>query len=311
MDLNRVSRYLADNARVAGVTMLGPAFLPWLLVFDSNWRRWAAWSPLIVAVAVSIGTSPSLAGVIGLAALLCALCVRPAERFSGDFTLFLVAGSVLLDFSTGRPAGLFKNALSAGEALSLFAVARNSPWLAFVAGFTGSRTPLLIAALSPHGRFTLRPQLYLMVGGAVVLGLLAWAGLHGFERFTPGAVATAGELRGETYSNPGGLFGSGYGAYQGQRPHNVFISLWAQMGLLSVPVWLTVAWHARRLPWRLFLPLIPPAFLNDWIVSTPGGLLCVSLYIALAYEKQRRPDRRKKPQSDQSPTIGADLAGVL
>jgi hypothetical protein len=250
-------------------------------------------------MSVSIGLSPTVQGGLGLAAVLASLSGRLRERFFLKTGFLILAALVLADFSNSRPDGLFKNALSAGEALSLFAVATGNPILAFAGGFTGSRATLAVTGIAGvmvvifgfPSQMKIRRRAGLMVLAGTVAGLGAWAAINGIERFTPGAIETAGELRAETYHNPGGLFGSGFGAYQGQRPHNVFISLWAQMGVLSVPVWVTIAWHARRADWRLFPALLPSAFLNDWIVSAPSGIMAVGLYIALMDENQERPEQ--------------------
>ena len=274
------AQLVKDFARGLSPTMLASGTIAPILFGVPDFKRWAAWSPLLLAVAVSIATSPTVQGLIALLAALAWLSGDPERPVFLKIGVFVAAGLVLLDFSSERPAGIYTNALSAAEVLGLMAAASGSATLAFVSGFTGSRASVAIAMLAVP-RLWARPGVALALVVMAGAGLVVWGYLHGYDRFTGEAIAQAGELRAATYSNPGGLFGSGFGAYEGQRPHNVFISLWAQMGILSVPVWATVAYHLRRADWRVLLPLAPAALLDDWIVSTAAGICCLGVYFAL------------------------------
>jgi hypothetical protein len=87
-----------------------------------------------------------------------------------------------------------------------------------------------------------------------------------------------------------GWFGTGFGAFpEYQRPHNAFLSLWAQAGILTIPILAAPVWYARKVGLRHLAALAPALILADWLFSTPGGIAALAVYGRLAQEKQLRP----------------------
>lgn len=286
------------------VTLVAPAVI-WPHFIHADWRKALPWLPALIPAGIAAVRGQSFEGAFAFI-VLTALIVGPRPRLNrwSAAAVLALALLILLDFGPDRPRGfLFKNAMTAGQAMAFFTILLDWPWLAAVAGFTGTRSTLFILAwaLCPSWR-------YFVALAAAVFGLLIWALLAKtgnapaggivFDRLdVAGSTTLRGSLNAEWWQ---GWLGSGYGSFpELQRPHNAVLSLWAQAGSLTIPILLTALWHARRMHILDVLPLLPALWFADWLFSTAGGIGMLGVYVALAQEKRARPDDEAEAVGDE------------
>lgn len=281
---------------VLSATLLAPALL-WTGFLRPDWRRALQWAPALAAAAITVIHGWSFEGAFALIVLTAVIVgPRPRKNRWAVAAILALAVLVVLDFDADRPRGfIFKNALTAAHALALFTILFDWPWMAAVAGFTGTRTPLMILA------WDIRPSWrYFAALFAYVVGLGAWFLIHGVtdERVDVAqAAAWRGGLNAEWWQ---GWLGSGFGNFPGtQRPHNAFLALWAQSGVLTIPILLTAAWHARKVHPLALLPLVPSLWYSDWLFSTAGGIGMIAVYIAFAQERRPWPGYQRAAVVDK------------
>jgi hypothetical protein len=268
-----------------------------------------------LAIALPLLWSAHWEGVAAGAVVTGAAVVIPrqtARAVSGLYIgLMLVAVSVLFNVLSDRPSGIFQNSLAASHVLSLAAVAVGLPWLLLFAGLTGSITPFGTLAMSAH-MFRPWPGRFIMAAVSLAIGALIFTALPNTDsQITPAAVARdissrIETLRGELpdVEEPAGRawkpWGYGYGNYHREtglrNPHNAVLSLWWQLGLLSLPVFAGAGWLAwKHLSWRYALPLVPALMTDDFLVSYPAGVMAMAMYFALLRARSLPQDELVRP----------------
>jgi hypothetical protein len=293
-----------------GTTIFAPVLIPTSLVFAIKQRHWKMpiWIfPVVIPILISTIINGKIEGYFIFVAIIFGGMWLPVigknRAFYHGLTIGITLLSVFTLFDTYyRPDGLFKNALAGGQITSLVYIGSSGNiLLPFIAGYTASRTPLLMLLAS----YFVLPKWFYVLGIALfALGFSLQAYKTQQEhptlknrfslteikkeqiRRTEINTATIEPLPGDYPVRTFRPFGYGIANYKHslgiQRPHMAILSLWWQTGLLSIPVMLTLLWLAlRKLGWQATLPLMPALMLDDFLVADVSGVIALMFYVTL------------------------------
>ena len=288
--------FLAATGTVLGFTHIWPAGI-FILVGLLLWKRYFIWwnKWLVAASGIilisSIWSDDPVSGALYFITLnvLYAVWKSPIDkRKLFRWGMILTLGIAMLAqieitwFGDIRPEALSKDASILGLSGMSFA----SP----LAGFSGSRTA--VAGIWLFAILTLRWTPFIL---AIVATLaLFYAALfvpESVQRFTIEAVQHADSLRDTISVSPveAPWYGFGYHSYNfetgAQRPHNIFILSWYELGLLSIPFWTFVLFSIKlaAIPWRIIAIFIPVGLLTDEFFARPEGLFVIFSLGLMAY----------------------------
>ncbi len=291
-----------------GTTIVAPALLPASLIYIL-WKRELKWPvfawPLLLSFLISTAINGQIEGLFITFAIFTGIIILPNfyKNYSFVngliFSITIISIFIFIDLNIIRPHGMFKNGLSASQVATLTFVGSSGGFvLPFIAGITLSRTPLLILVSS---YFILSKKIIFI---SIIIFLLGFFiqnyALHNTDSFggkpsritniTQDLQSREATITG-TENREFKLWGYGLSNYVNtlgvQRPHNAVLSLWWQMGLLSIPVFLNVLWLAyRHLKWKDALPLVPPLMLGDFLVADISGVVMLMFYITFLKHRQ-------------------------
>lgn len=291
-----------------GTTIVAPALLPASL-FYILWKQELKWPifawPLIISILISTTINGKIEGLFIALAIFTGIIILPNLYKNYSFVNGLIFGITIIsififfDLNVTRPHGMFKNGLAASQVATLTFVSSSGGFiLPFIAGLTLSRTPILILISS---YFILSKKVIFI---SLILFLLGFI----LQNHTLHNTDTLGRKNSRitnivedikqreltiigTENREFQLWGYGLSNYVNtlgvQRPHNALLSLWWQMGLLSIPIFLNVLWLAyRHLNWKDVLPLGPPLMLGDFLVADISGVVMLMFYITFLKHRQ-------------------------
>lgn len=286
-DESRNTVFLAATGIVLGFTHFWAAGVS-ILVVLFLWRKWFVyWNEWIlgatgIVLVSSIWSSDPVAGVLFFISVnvLYAFWKSPVDKellFTGIVIGIMFLASLayleIVILHDPRPETfLVKDA----SLLGLIGMSGISP----LAGIAGSRTAVAgiwIFALLTGKRF----GFILAVAASVMLFTPTIIGLDNSSRFTIQGIEQSDSLRDEISTSPTDVpwYGYGFHSYvletESQRPHNIFILSWYELGIFSIPFWILLLFALPippKFPFRFVAIVIPVGLMTDEFFSRPEGL---------------------------------------
>ena len=224
----------------------------------------------------------------------------------------MIAGLVQLTYfpDHSRADGWHFNASSYGQSGFMLA-AGPFGWLgAIILGMSMARIPMLALALLGFLRWNRQGFIY---GGVTLVVVLMMTTNFGNERFSVSSVEVAIDRQRQTLEGIGSakisstsvcgpirerewqLLGYGYHGYCAstglQRPHNVFVLSWWELGILAVPFWWFVVFGLASIRSRLVVALFPLIWFAEDLYSRPEGLWMIAGFLMIHGLVTRSPNR--------------------
>jgi hypothetical protein len=207
---------------------------------------------------------------------------------------------LLATITVHRPPGLSENASqvsSTGLVLWMVSPLAGAGWFAVAGaalhmGIGLGRTALLAAGI--FTLFALSKYRIAAFGAVLALAVLASVLQGDLARLIPGSDRMQGsvEIREAQFTDHGAEYtratGMGWGSYLAttgeDRPHNVVLLAWYELGVLSlIPAGvLTWAVWRRRVPWMMLAPLVALGMLTEELTGRPEGAYMLAT-VAVAY----------------------------
>ena len=291
--------FLADLFLVLFVTYRGKEHFRW------------HWIPASVAgiLALSAIWSPDpAAGLMAAVRIICLYSLLASAKFSWRPVMLVMAVHLGIVFwqigFTGRPYGLTTNASQLGQISMVLIQSPAAPIAALTLGFSGARVAaagLVLIALLDRSKHV---WLYSLLAGAVFVvfalqtdpnrilpaGIqqsVEWRESLNEGQATPQDIAD--ELRlacGEPRERAWSVLGYGYHGYCAstglQRPHNLWVLSWYELGVLAVPLWALVFYGAWKIRSPQLLALLAIGMVTDESYARPEGFYTLALAIAVA-----------------------------